>query len=87
MTLAPEIELSSRSLLVSLAKIGLGIAGVTQEFVQDALDAGEIRMLKTAFTIPARSVDMGTLKDVSPTAAAAKFMEMVREGTASANQG
>lgn len=83
-TLAPEIELSSRSLLVSLSKIGLGIAGVTQEFVQDALDAGEIRLLKTSFSIPARSVDMCTLKDVSPTAAAAKFMEMVREGTASA---
>lgn len=85
-TLAPEIELSSRSLLVSLAKIGLGIAGVTQEFVRTALDTGEIRMLKTSFTIPARSVDMCTLKDVSPTAAAARFMEMVRRGTSAAGQ-
>lgn len=81
-TLAPEIELSSRSLLVSLSRIGLGIAGVTLEFVQDALDLREIRLLKTAFDIPARSVDMCTLKDVSPTAAASKFMEMVQEGTA-----
>lgn len=81
-TLTPEIELSSRSLLVSLARIGLGVAGVTLEFVQDALDAGEIRLLKTDFSIPARSVDMCTLRDVSPTAAAAAFMEMVREGGA-----
>lgn len=78
-TLTPEIELSSRSLLVSLARIGLGVAGVTLEFVQRALDAGDIRLLKTDFTIPARSVDMCTLQDVTPTAAAAAFMEMVRQ--------
>ena len=78
-TLTPEIELSSRSLLVSLAKIGLGVAGVTLEFVQDALLSGDIRLLKTDFTIPARSVDMCTLRDVTPTAAAAAFMEMVRQ--------
>ena len=81
-TLTPEIELSSRSLLVSLAKIGLGVAGVTLEFVQDALEAGDIRLLKTDFDIPARSVDMCTLEGVYPTAAASRFMEMVREGTA-----
>ena len=80
-TLTPEIELSSRALLVSLAKIGLGVAGVTLEFVQDALNAGDIRLLRTDFSIPARSVDMCTLRDVSPTAAAAAFMEMVRNGT------
>ena len=79
-TLTPEIELSSRSLLVSLARIGLGVAGVTLEFVQDSLDAGEIRLLKTDFEIPARSVDMCTLRDVTPTAAASAFMEMVRDG-------
>ena len=38
-TLTPEIELSSRQLLVSLARIGLGVAGVTLEFVRDALDS------------------------------------------------
>ena len=80
-TLSPEIELSSRSLLVSLAHIGLGVAGVTLEFVQKALESGDIRALKTDFTIPARSVDMCTLRDVTPTAAAAAFMEMVRQGT------
>lgn len=79
-TLAPEIELSSRSLLESLARIGLGVAGVTREFVQESLDRGEIRTLKTDFTIPERSVDMCTLRDVHPTAAAAAFMELVRTG-------
>ena len=79
-TLAPEIELSSRSLLVSLGQIGLGVAGVTLEFVRKALEAGEIRLLKTDFEIPARSVDMCTLRDVMPSAAASAFMEMVQSG-------
>ena len=77
-TLNPEIELSSRSLLVSLARIGLGVAGVTLEFVQKALEAGDIRTLKTDFDIPARSVDMCTLREVTPTAAATAFMAMIR---------
>ena len=81
-TLTPEIELSSRSLLISLARIGLGVAGVTLEFVQDALESGDIRLLKTDFAIPARSVDICTLRDVHPTAAATAFMEMVRTGEA-----
>ena len=80
--LTPEIELSSRSLLVSLSKIGLGVAGVTKEFVQPELDRGEICQLKTDFEIPARSVDMCTLADVSPSAAASAFLDMVREGAA-----
>ncbi len=80
-TLTPEIELSSRSLLVTLARIGLGVAGVTLEFVRRPLDAGEICLLKTDFAIPPRSVEMCTLQDVIPTAAASAFMEMVRSGT------
>ena len=79
-SLTPEIELSSRSLLVSLSRIGLGVAGVTQEFVEKELESGEIRQLKTEFDIPSRSVDMCTLRDVHPTAAAAAFMDMIRSG-------
>ena len=79
-SLTPEIELSSRSLLVSLSRIGLGVAGVTQEFVEKELESGEIRLLKTEFEIPSRSVDMCTLRDVHPTAAAAAFMDMIRSG-------
>ena len=79
-SLTPEIELSSRSLLVSLSRIGLGVAGVTQEFVEKELESGEIRQLKTEFDIPPRSVDMCTLRDVHPTAAAAAFMDMIRSG-------
>ena len=78
--LNPEIELSSRGLLVSLAKIGLGVAGVTREFVQKYLDSGEIRELQTSFSIPSRTVDMCTLRDVTPTAAAERFMNLIQSG-------
>ena len=81
-TLTPEIELSSRSLLVDMAAIGLGVAGVTEEFVKRDLEQGAIRVLKTDFEIPSRTVDMCTLREVSPTAAASRFIEMVQEGTA-----
>lgn len=80
-TLTPEIELSSRSLLVDMAAIGLGVAGVTEEFVRRDLEQGSIRVLKTDFEIPSRTVDMCTLREVSPTAAASRFIEMVQEGT------
>lgn len=81
-TLTPEIELSSRSLLVDMAVIGLGVAGVTEEFVRRDLEKGSIRVLKTDFEIPSRTVDMCTLREVSPTAAASRFIEMVQKGTA-----
>ena len=81
-TLTPEIELSSRSLLVDMAAIGLGVAGVTEEFVHRDLEKGSIRVLKTDFEIPSRTVDMCTLREVSPTAAASRFIEMVQKGTA-----
>ena len=81
-TLTPEIELSSRSLLVDMAAIGLGVAGVTEGFVRRDLEKGSIRVLKTDFEIPSRTVDMCTLREVSPTAAASRFIEMVQKGTA-----
>ena len=77
--LTPEIELGARSLLVDLAAIGFGVAGVTEEFVKKDLESGRLRKLKTDFSIPQRSVDMCVLKDVTPSAAAQKFSDFVKE--------
>ena len=54
--LNPEIELGARSLLVDLAAIGFGVAGVTEEFVRKDLESGRLKKLHTTFEIPARSV-------------------------------
>ena len=77
--LKPEIELGARSLLVDLAAIGFGVAGVTEEFVKKDLEAGRIRKINTAFDIPSRSVDMCVLQGVPQTAAAKRFADFIRE--------
>lgn len=77
--LNPEIELGARSLLVDLAAIGFGVAGVTEEFVRRELDSGRLRKLRTSFDIPARSVDLCVLRDVPLTSAAQRFSDFIRE--------
>ena len=79
--LRPEIELGARSLLVDLARIGFGVAGATREFVTKALESGIVRELNTSFEIPARSVDMCVLRDVSMTAAAQRFANYIKDNT------
>ena len=77
--LNPEIELGARSLLVDLAAIGFGVAGVTEEFVRRELESGRLRKLRTSFDIPPRSVDLCVLRDVPLTSAAQRFSEFIRE--------
>lgn len=77
--LHPEIELGARSLLVDLAAIGFGVAGVTEEFVRRELESGRLRKLRTSFDIPSRSVDLCVLRDVPLTSAAQRFSDFIRE--------
>ena len=77
--LNPEIELGARSLLVDLAAIGFGVAGVTEEFVHRDLESGRLKKLNTSFEIPARSVDMCLLNDVPQSAAAERFTAFVKD--------
>ena len=77
--LNPEIELGARSLLVDLAAIGFGVAGVTEEFVTRDLESGRLRKLQTSFQVPPRSVDMCMLRDVPQTAAAERFAAFVKQ--------
>ncbi len=75
----PEIELGSHNLLISLARIGLGVACVTEEFSLSGLERGVIVPLKTDFEIPPRAVTMCTLQGVTPTSAANRFMDFISE--------
>ena len=75
--LTPEIELGARSLLVDLARIGFGVAGVTREFVRSELAAGTICELSTAFSIPPRTVDLCMLRSVPASAATERFAQDV----------
>ena len=82
--LNPEIELGARSLLVDLAAIGFGVAGVTEEFVTRELENGRLRKLQTSFQVPPLSVDMCMLRDVPQTAAAERFAAFVKESLSQA---
>ena len=75
----PEIELGSHNLLISLARIGLGVACVTEEFSLSGLSRGVIVPLKTDFEIPPRAVTMCTLQGVTPTSAANRSMDFITE--------
>ena len=75
----PEIELGSHNLLISLARIGLGVACVTEEFSLSGLSRGVIVPLTTDFEIPPRAVTMCTLQGVTPTSAANRFMDFITE--------
>lgn len=77
--LQPEIELGSHSLLISLARIRLGVACVTEEFSHSGLGRGVIVPLQTDFSIPPRSVDLCTLRGVTPTPAASRFMGFITQ--------
>lgn len=76
--LEPEIELASYELLISLARIGLGIAGITEELSRDALESGLVRKLTLASDIPTRAVSMLTTSAAMPSMAARKFMELIK---------
>ena len=72
-------DLAAGNVDVDIADIGFGVAGVTREFVQGELAAGEIRELSTAFSIPPRTVDLCMLRNVSPSAATERFARDVLE--------
>lgn len=73
-TLNPEFELGSHDLLIDFAKRNLGIACVTEEFAN--MDEG-VFSLKTNFKMPTRSIGICTLKNVTPSPAVVKLIEMI----------
>ena len=80
--LEPEIELASHNLLISLARIGLGVACVTEEQSASGFQRGIIRKLKVEEPVPPRAVGMFGMREAEPSAAARRFMEFVRAGSA-----
>lgn len=77
--LEPEIELASYELLISLAKIGLGVAGITEEFSKNELSMGIVRKLKVDGDLPTRAVSMLTHKNTAPSMATRKFMDLIKD--------
>jgi DNA-binding transcriptional LysR family regulator len=77
--LRPAFELGTHDLQLALARIGLGVAGVTEEFSRSSLDRGVLRRVRVTPEPPARSVQVCTLRGVAPTEAARRFVDLLRE--------
>ncbi|HHW48009.1 MAG TPA: LysR family transcriptional regulator [Clostridiaceae bacterium] len=77
--ISPEIELGSIDLLIQFAKIGLGISCVVRNFVDEEIREGDLYEIKLIEPIPERKVGIATLKDFPLSAAAGKFIEILKK--------
>ncbi len=71
--LEPEIELGSIDLLVEFACVGLGVACVVREFVEQEIKTGRLCEVRLTEPIPQRNIGVVTLKGVGLSVAAATF--------------
>lgn len=76
--LIAEIELGSHDLLLELAKINLGVACVIKEFSKDYLEKSLLYEVKLKEEIPARSIGVCFLKNVSLSPTSMKFIEIIK---------
>ncbi len=75
--LNPILELGSSDLLVSFAKINLGLTYVTKEFVQCELQTNKLYEIPVEPPIPKRSIGMVRLKNVSFSHAMKGFLDLI----------
>ncbi|MFD0869837.1 HTH-type transcriptional activator CmpR [Chlamydia abortus] len=73
----PEIELGSIDLLTQFARIGLGIACVIRNFVEEELRRGELLEIRLKKPIPPRKIGIAVLKEVPLSSAGQTFMDML----------
>ncbi len=69
------LEVGTMDLLIDFAKIGLGIACVIREFVEDDLKSGALTEISMSNAIPKRSVGFAYSKSHAPSKATMQFLE------------
>ncbi len=75
--LHPEIELGAHDLLMDYARIGLGIACVTREFINISDD--ELFEVRLSQRVPRRSIAVCYREDIPLSAAARQFISLLGE--------
>lgn len=76
-TLNPNIELASYSLVVEFAKIGLGVGFVTRDYIGKELEDGELQVVNLKENIPNKYIGIALSRTHLPSFSAKKLMEMV----------
>ena len=78
-TLKPNIELASYSLVVEFAKIGLGIGYATKEYLTEELKNNEIKILDLEETIPGKYIGIATSTNHIPNFCTKKLIEIITQ--------
>ncbi|MDR0947265.1 MAG: LysR family transcriptional regulator [Ruminococcus sp.] len=75
--IAPEqvLEVNTMDMLIEFAKIGLGVACVIEDFVENELRDGSLVKIPIGVPIPSRSVGFAVSKNVKQTAVMKKFLK------------
>ena len=76
-TLEPNIELASYSLVVEFAKIGLGIGYVTREYISEEIKNNQLNILKIKENIPSRYIGIALSKNHLPNFSTKKLIEII----------
>lgn len=76
-TLIPDLELASYSLVTEFTKIGLGIGLVTKEYLDDELTSGKLLEIKTDPPIPTRHIGTIYLKNKSLSCSSKTFLKLL----------
>ncbi|MBT3319081.1 MAG: LysR family transcriptional regulator [Clostridia bacterium] len=73
----PEIEIGSMDFLIEFAKIGIGVACVIKEFVEQELCKGELFQLPLSAAPPPREMGLVTNRKIALSHAAKNFVDML----------
>ncbi len=77
--LAPEFELASAELMVSMAKSGLGIACIPREYIQSELASGELVELNVTPKFPLRALGVIVNKKRDYSFALSEFLKLLNK--------
>lgn len=77
-SLKPNIELSSYSLVTEFTKIGFGIGYATREYIKDKLENKELFELKLKEDIPSKYIAIALSKNHIPNFSTKKLIEIIK---------
>lgn len=73
------LEVNSMDLLIEFAKIGLGIAGVTKNFVEEELKNGKLKEIPLTTPIPGREICFAYDSRIELSRGAKTFLEYIKQ--------
>ena len=78
-TLNPEMDLSSYSLVTEFTKIGMGVGIATKEFLDDEFKTGELFEVKTEPKLPKRNIGVMFLKNKVLSRCSQEFLDTLKK--------